>query len=377
MSLWIIGALLQLACTGNKEASRQIDDPARSPAITPASVVSGAKVTGSDVTLASDGRIVRATGIVQALQWKSLRVPQLSGVTATGSPEITLTRLIPNGAKVSQGDILIEFDRLNLLDQERDARAKLEDLEHQLQEKKAQVESLQTTRGSEIREAQADIERAELQLRKGPVLSVLDRLKNEAKAEDAKARLESLMRSNAMRLTSEKASVRILELKLDRQSVTLERIRTNLERLVIKAPHDGMVAHENTWRQGSMGPPQVGDRMWPGMPIVRIFNPDRMVVQATVDEPDFGSVSRASRAKVFLDAYPGESFDAKLQAASPVATTGLDTPVRNFVVTFEIEQRSPNLLPDLSAALEIERTPAGEIRPTQTARVTPGAKVNP
>lgn len=271
---------------------------------------------------------------------------------------------------------MIEFDRLNLLDQERDARATLENLEHQLQERQAQVQSSQTTRGSQIREAQAEIERAQLQLRKGPVLSTLDRLKNEAKAEDAGARLESLKRSDALRTTSEEASVRILELKLERQRVTLERLTTNLERLVIKAPHDGMVAHENIWRQGSMGPPQIGDRMWPGMPLVRIFNPNRMVVQATVDEPDFASVSRASRAKVFLDAYPAESFDAKLQTASPVATTGLDSPVRNFVVTFEIQQQSPNLLPDLSAALEIERTP-GTHPDTRTASITPAPKVNP
>lgn len=130
-----------------------------------------------------------------------------------------------------------------------------------------------------------------------------------------------------------------------------------------------------------MGPPQVGDRMWPGMPVVRIFNPTRMVVQATVDEPDFASVSEATHARVFLDAYPGESFDATLASASPVATAGLDSPVRNFVAIFSIKQQSPRLLPDLSAALEIERSevhnPSADKRaPVETAgRVAP-AEVN-
>lgn len=276
-------------------------------------------------------------------------------MTGTGGFEMTLTKLIPTGARVAKGTVLVEFDRLALLDQERDATALLENLGHQLEERRAQVRSLQATRGSQIREAQADLDRAQLQLRKGPVLSDIDRMKNEAKAENAKLRLDSLQRSAALRTRAEDASVRVLELKLERQRVTLERLRSNLDRLVIKAPQDGMVSHETTWRQGNMGPPQVGDRMWPGMPVLRIFNPARMVVQVTVDEPDFASVSRASRAKVYLDAYPGESFDATLQSASPVATGGFDSPVRNFVAVFRIEQQSPRLLPDLSAALEIER----------------------
>lgn len=320
-----------------------------------------------------DGRLIRATGIVQALEWQSVRVPQMTGV---GGYEITLTRLIPNGAKVSKGDVLVEFDRLNLLDQERDAVALREDLTHQLGERKAQVRSQQATRGSQIREAQADLDRAHLQLRKGPVLSDIDRMKNEAKAENSRARLDSLKRSDALRAKAEQASVRILELKLERQGVTLERLRANLDRLVIKAPQDGMVAHENTWRQGSMGPPQVGDRMWPGMPILRIFNPARMVVQVTVDEPDFASVSTATHARVYLDAYPNESFDATLESASPVASAGLDTPVRNFTAVFRIAQQSPRLLPDLSAALEIERPAPAAPRTAQQRAAVPqsGAK---
>jgi multidrug resistance efflux pump len=279
-------------------------------------------------------------------------------MTGVGGTQMTLTKLIPNGAKVSKGDVLVEFDRLTLLDQERDAKALLEDLAHQLDERKAQVRSLAATRDSQIREAQADLEKAQLQLKKGPVLSDLDRMKNEAKAENSKLRLASLKKSNEWRTKSEEASVRILELKLQRQRTTLERLQSNLERLVIKAPQDGMVSHEITWREGSMGPPQVGDRMWPGMPLLRIFNPARMIVQVTVDEPDFASVSNATHARVYLDAYPGVSFDATLQSASPIATAGFDSPVRNFVAIFRIEQQSPQLLPDLSAALEIEKSPS-------------------
>ena len=98
-----------------------------------------------------------------------------------------------------------------------------------------------------------------------------------------------------------------------------------------------------------------GDQTFPGMPILRIFNPSKMVVTTTINEPDISSVKKDTRARLFLDAYPNAVFDARLETASPVATAGMDSPVRTFTAVFRIEQQNPLLLPDLSAALEIER----------------------
>jgi hypothetical protein len=50
-------------------------------------------------------------------------------------------------------------------------------------------------------------------------------------------------------------------------------------------------------------------------------------------------------------------FDASLRFANPVATTGVDSPVRTFNAIFAISQQDPRLLPDLSAALEIDVEP--------------------
>lgn len=320
---------------------------------TPASVAAATETARPPAEPSPERKVIRATGLILALEWQSVRVPQISG---TGM-RMTLTRLIPNGSKVSKGDLLVEFDRSTLLDDERDAKAKLEDLSHQFEEKKAQVTSDAAKRFAQLREAEADLEKAQLQLRKGPILSDIDRQKNEAKAENAKARVESLKKSDQFRRRAEEAAVKILELKQTRQQVALERIQTNLDRLLIRAPQNGMVAWENTYRNGAMGPPQEGDQVYPGMPILRIFDPSRMVVQATIDEPDVASLSKASHARLYLDAYPGAAFDATLESASPVASAGMNSPVRTFTAVFRILVQNPLLLPDLSAALEIEAVP--------------------
>lgn len=291
----------------------------------------------------------RVTGVVQALESFSLRVPQISGQNS----RVTLARLIPNGSRVKKDDVVAEFDQTPFRDQEREALAKLDDLSHQLEQKRAQNRSDAENRASLLGEAEADLQKARIELKKGPILSEIDRLKNEERERSAGARVASLKKSMERRRVAESAGARVLELKVERQKVMLERIRANMEKLVLKAPGDGMVALENTWRNGSMGPPQEGDQLWPGQAVVRVFNPTRMVVDAQVNEPDFGVMGANARAKVFLDAYPGVAFDAELESASPVATAGLDSPVRTFSARFRVVQMDARLLPDLSASLEV------------------------
>ena len=98
-----------------------------------------------------------------------------------------------------------------------------------------------------------------------------------------------------------------------------------------------------------------------------------MVVEATVNEPDVAWLGKASHTRLYLDAYPGAVFDADLESASPVATSGFDTPVRAFTAIFRIRQQDPRLLPDLSAALEIGTSPAVAERAPAGVR-KPGAK---
>lgn len=323
-----------LICGGCREGTGRVE-------AAPAPQTQAAGVARAEVS--------RITGVVQALESFLLRVPQISGQNS----RVTLARLIPNGSRVKKDDVVAEFDQTTFRDQEREALAKLDDLTHQLEQKRAQNRSDAENRESQLGEAEADLQKARIELKKGPILSEIDRLKNEERERSAVARVASLKKSGGHRREAEGAAARVLELKVERQRVALERIRNNMERLVLKAPGDGMVALENTWRNGSMGPPQEGDQLWPGQPVVRVFNPTRMVVDALVNEPDFAVMAAGARAKVYLDAYPGAAFDAELDAASPVATPGLDSPVRTFSARFRLGQIDPRLLPDLSASLEV------------------------
>lgn len=297
------------------------------------------------------------TGLVRAVRVFVIQTPQVAQVAQSGpmGNRLTLVALAPNGASVQRGNSLAEFDNTRQIEETLEVEAKYEDLGHQVKQKAAQNRSDAEKRLLELKEAEAELDKALIQLKKGPVLADVERVKNEIKAESARAKVESLKKSHASRLRAEAAALRILELQQERQKVALERSRSNADKLIVKAPLGGMVALENIWKGGTMGHPREGDTLWPGQPLMKIFDPSEMVVDAQVGEPDNARMTPGTRARVELDAYPGAAFDAVLETSSPVATTALGSPVKNFRARFRLQGRDPRLLPDLSAAVWIQQ----------------------
>ena len=295
-------------------------------------------------------REIRITGVVQAVHYSKVLVPAIYGQGGS----LTLTHLIPNGSRVKEGDPIAEFDATQQADNARDAQAKFDDLGHQADQKRAQNRADAEKRAADLKQAEADLAKAELELEKGPLLAEIDRLKNEAKAELAREHVASLKKSNTAHDRSDAAALKILELQRDRQRVALDRALNNMKLLSIKAGLAGVVAHQNVYRNNSMGHPQEGDQLWRGQAIVSIFDPSEMLVNCAVGEPDGAVLVPGSKATVYLDAYPDLSFRAHFQYASPVASSALGSPIKTFTAIFKLDGTDPHLMPDLSAAVVVK-----------------------
>ena len=296
---------------------------------------------------------VRATGIIRAVRTQTILVPRIEGLGGN----LTLATLAENGAVVSPGDSLATFDRANETKLLLEAQTKFDDLEHQIEQKRALNNSNAEKRIADLQQAQADLKKAEIESRKGPVLSAIDQEKNQVKLEDAKAHVASLQRSSHFRELGEAAELHILELQRDRQAVAVARQTRNSERLSVKSPIRGMVALENIWRNNSIGHAQEGDQIWPGSPLLKLFDPTAMAVQVSVGEPDGAVLVPGAKARVHPDAFPDLTLMAHFESASPVATSPLGTSMKTFSARFVIDQGDPRLMPDLSAAVDIEAPP--------------------
>ena len=294
--------------------------------------------------------MLRATGSVEALRSLSLQVPRVSGQQ---QGNITLTTLIENGASVKKGDIVAEFDRTSQAKAARDAAAKYDDFGHQVEQKAAEHRSNAAKRASDLAQAQADLDKARLEIKKGPVLSQIDQDKNAEKLRAAEAHVASLKLSNRLHEKAEAAELTVLKLQTERQKLTLERVQADAEKLVLRAPLEGVVALVNVWRNNSMGHAQEGDTLWPGQPLLRIFDPASMALDLSVSETDGAVLRPGTKAIVRLDAYPGITFSAKFDSASPVASSAIGSPLKSFGARFLFEQRDAHLMPDLAAAADI------------------------
>jgi multidrug efflux pump subunit AcrA (membrane-fusion protein) len=104
---------------------------------------------------AADGT-VRATGTIQPLQSFAVQVPRIEGQGGN----LTLIRLIPNGATVREGELLAEFDETKELQSLRDASAKFEDLSHRADQKAAEHRNNAAKRAADLASAEADLGKA-------------------------------------------------------------------------------------------------------------------------------------------------------------------------------------------------------------------------
>jgi multidrug resistance efflux pump len=298
-------------------------------------------ISAAALLLAADQppRTVRATGVVRAVHSVTVLVPRIAGLGGN----LTLATLIRNGTSVAQGDPIASFDRTNELKLLDDARSRLDDLNHQIETKKAEQTSNAEGRASSLEQAESDLKKAIIESRKGPVLSAIERQKNEIRLADAREHVASLERSIRYHEEAEKAELHVLELQRDRQQRTVDRQIANSEKLLVRAPLRGMAALENMWRNNSVGHPQEGDQLWPGSPLLKVFDPS-----------DGAVLVKGARAVVHLDAFPEIAFHAHFASASPAATAALGTPVKTFSARFILDESDPHLMPDLSAAVDIE-----------------------
>src|SRR5207302_2461435 len=109
-----------------------------------------------------------------------------------------------------------------------------------------------------------------------------------------------------------------------------------------------------------------GDQFYRGQALVSIFDPSEMLVRCAVGEPDGAALVQGAKATVYFDAYPDVVLPAHFEFASPVASSAIGSPIKSFTAVFKLDKTDPHLMPDLSAAVVVER-PAEPAQPVAAA----------
>jgi len=298
------------------------------------------------------GQGLRLKGITEAIQARAILAPMLSGQQVG---ILTITKLLPPGAHVRRGDVLVEFDRQAQIRDALDKQAEYNKLVDQVSQEQAKENAAHAKDETELEQAGSDLSKAQLEIQKADILSRIDVEKAQENLEQAKAALQQLRETFELKRKAASAAIQILEIQRDRTRQTMRHAQKNAELMQVHSPIDGVVVLNTIWKQGKMGEVQEGDQVRPGVPFMQVVDPSRMEVLVQVNQEDFLSLKIGRSATVRLDAYPEMVFAGKLEQISPIARNGsFSAKVRTFTAIFSIEGSDPRLMPDLSAAVDVD-----------------------
>jgi len=299
-------------------------------------------------------RTLRLTGIIESVRYHNVTAPRLVGVTGPTNTLI-ITKLARGGSQVAAGDLLVEFDRQTQLKAAFDRRAQYLDFEEQIRKKRAEQEQAKAKDDAELAVAANAVETARLEMKKNELVAKILAEKNSLRLEQVQAELKQLQETFALKRRAEEAEVRILEIQRDRARTAMQQAEQNASRMVVNSPLPGVVVLRMNWRGSQMVEIQEGEEARPGMPIMLVVDPSAMLVRVKVNQADLHVLRAGQPARVSLDAYPGLEFPGRVEQVAPVGTTSrLTDRVRNFVAIVSIQGSHPKLMPDLSAAVDVE-----------------------
>ncbi len=297
-------------------------------------------------------QILRLKGTTEAVQARAILAPLLAGQSV---PTLTIIHLTPAGTKVRKGDLLVEFDRQAQMRDFVDKQADYSKLVDQVAEEQAKESAARAKDETELKSAEDNLRKAELEMQKTEIVSRIDAEKNQENLDEAKATFDQLRQTFDLKRKAALAAIRILEIQRDRTQQTMTHAQANADLMQIKSPLDGVVVLNTIWKQGTMGEVQEGDQVRPGVPFMQVVNPSLMQVRVMANQQDFPSLQVGQTAKVRLDAYPDLVFPAKLDQLAPIGEGGdFSNKLRAFVVIVAIEGNDPKLMPDLSAAVDVD-----------------------
>jgi multidrug efflux pump subunit AcrA (membrane-fusion protein) len=206
-----------------------------------------------------------------------------------------------------------------------------------------------------MKQAEDELQRTQLELQRNEIVSRIDAEKNQEALDEAQATLKQLKETYQLKRAAAAATIRIQEIQRDRALEAMRYAQGNAAKMVVHSPMPGVVVYNTIWLGGRMGTVQQGDQVRPGVPFLQVVDPSQMQVRVQLNQVDLLKVHAGQRAEMQLDAYPGMTLPAVLEEVSPLGHTGQFTEaVRAFTATFSVQGTDPRLLPDLSAALDLD-----------------------
>lgn len=259
------------------------------------------------------------------------------------------------GSRVKKGEVVAEFDRQYQLLRLDDYRASVVQLDANIKKMKADLMVAKEAHDQLVRGGKADLEKTRLDLKTIEVRSANEAETFHLNAEEAEARYKQVLGETKLVEESQRAQIRANEIDRDQAKIELQRAQNNVEKMLLKAPIDGIVVMQTIFRGGEFGQVQQGDQVYSGMFFMSIVDPSSMVINATINQVDSEQIRVGMKATAHFDAYPDLELPATVVSVGAMTKSGgwRANWVREIPVRLKLDRMDPRVIPDLSASVDV------------------------
>ncbi len=253
------------------------------------------------------------------------------GVTAPAEAgDLQILKLATDGAKVRQGDSIVEFDKTKTEQDLAQYRSSLKYATADIEQARAQARLTDEQDLTAVSKARYDLQSAQLDASKQEIVSQIEGAEAELKVADAKQALKEAEQKLKSDRAASKATIDGKIEASKKAAFDAQRAETALSKMTLKAPTAGMVSLVPVWHPEGPAPFKAGDHAWPGAPIQPLT--------------------------VHLDAIPDQQFTGKIEEISTIATEDFNAgwPIpRDFDLRITLDQLEPRLRPGMTAQITI------------------------
>ncbi|MHC4991243.1 MAG: efflux RND transporter periplasmic adaptor subunit, partial [Planctomycetota bacterium] len=237
------------------------------------------------------------------------------------------------GDGVRKGDIIVKLDDRDLKAMLESSRARHEAEQFRLRAEQASLEGLRST----LSFARKQLERKQTLFDSGDV--------SRKELDDAIERVQDLVSS----VDSANHRISVIESSLAAAQADIDQSQDALDNTVILAPMDGTITALNM----EVGEQVLGTFNNMGSTIMTIADLSRMIMRAEVAESDIASIQDGQQARIYINAYPDETFmgtvtEIALQRTMSSDGTGI------FETEIEIDLQGRRIRSGLTANVDIE-----------------------
>ena len=286
-------------------------------------------------------------GEVSAVHSVSIFGPRVRG-------RLQINKLIKDGTYVKQGDILVEFDKVEKQQEMLKALSDLKIAENEIEKKIADIDSQKRNNQIELDNTKLIYDEAMLDLKKTVMLAEIEQEKLRLKYEQAERKYQETLKKIESQNQSNQADLNVLNEKKAKAQADYDMAKKSLDDMTLRAPKDGLVVLKEIWKGMGMSKVQEGDQVWPGFPILEIPDLSAMEIKMHLNEVDVSYVKPGQQTYVQIDAFPDLTFGGKVERVATMATKkDWDAKIKTFETIVSLEDMDERMRPGMTCQVDI------------------------